>query len=425
MNKISGFGINKKQELTRLIYEISKSENIPQEKIAKAVSGADYRQIKKDLLKRRYPQASLAKEVLNPYLPKIEFKPSERFNFKNKNFSPKNIFIEEKAADSALAARFKSIFNKAKIHRISSLKDYLNPAPGKRLQFGCGIKDYNKRRDNVFIVNERHDFFKKCPCTKGAVNCGYHIFNLGFGCIFECAYCFLQGYTNSPGIILPANIESFFKKFDSYKKPGMRIGTGEFSDSLVLDEITEYSKPMVEFFKKNKDVIFEFKTKSNKINNLLGAAGAKNIVVSWSLNPQRMIDENEFFTASLNERISSAQMCVRAGYRAGFHFDPIIYYDGWQKDYEGVIENLFDKINPKAIAWISLGTFRFPRELKPVIERRFPHNTILDAELLPGYDGKLRYPLKFRMDIYRVMQGMLRRHSEKLKIYLCMEDFGL
>jgi len=412
----AGFGVNKKQEIKRLLYEISKREKIPQKDIIKPLSGSNYHQIKKELLKRRYSQAFLAKELVNPYLPKIEHNPSERFNLKNKNFSPKNIFIEEKAVDSALAERFKSVFKEAKIQKISSLKDYIKES--RRFT----IKDYNNRRDKVFIVNEKHDFFKKCPCTKGAVNCGYHIFNLGFGCIFECTYCFLQGYTNSPGIILPANIDDFFKKFGSYKKPGMCMGTGEFSDSLALDDITEYSKPLVEFFKKNKEVIFEFKTKSNKINNLLKSGGAKNIIVSWSLNPQKMIDENEFFTASLKERISSAQMCVKAGYRVGFHFDPVIYYGNWRADYKSVIENLFDKIKPQDIAWVSLGTFRFPRELKPVIENRFPRNTILDAELLPGYDGKLRYPRHIRTDIYNAMQTMLHRHSRCLNIYLCMEE---
>ena len=113
--------------------------------------------------------------------------------------------------------------------------------------------------------------------------------------VSECTYCYLQEYTNSPGIIFPANIESFFKNFNSYKRPGMRIGSGEFSDSLMLDNVTEYSILIADFFKDNKDIIFEFKTKSANIKNLLEARHAGNIVVSWSLNPQGIIDENELF----------------------------------------------------------------------------------------------------------------------------------
>ncbi|MFH1245662.1 MAG: hypothetical protein V1662_04180, partial [Candidatus Omnitrophota bacterium] len=262
-------------------------------------------------------------------------------------------------------------------------------------------------------------------CTKGALGCGYHILNLGFGCIFDCDYCFLQGYVNSRGIILSSNIDSFFEKFSCYKKAGMRMGTGEFSDSLVLDEITRYSIPIIEFFRKQENVVFEFKTKSVNVKNILEARHSGNIVVSWSLNPQSVIDENEFFTPSLKQRLTAALKCVEAGYKAGFHFDPVIYFDSWEKEYALLIEDLFTKIKPKHIAWISIGTFRFSPALKQVIERRFPENSILNEELLLGFDNKLRYPYQLRLGIYKKMIELLTKHSSKLNLYLCMEDISM
>ena len=68
-----------------------------------------------------------------------------------------------------------------------------------------------------------------------------------------------------------------------------------------------------------------------------------------------------------------------------------------------------------------MGTFRFKPELKYIIENRFPENEILDEELLPGYDNKLRYPSSLRYDIYKSMLDMFKKHSKKLPIYLCME----
>ncbi|MBI4982836.1 MAG: hypothetical protein HZC15_06890, partial [Candidatus Omnitrophica bacterium] len=79
-------------------------------------------------------------------------------------------------------------------------------------------------------------------------------------------------------------------------------------------------------------------------------------------------------------------------------------------------------IKPKNIAWISVGTFRFVPQLKQVIERRFPQNIILDEALLPGFDGKLRYPYYLRREIYKKMLGYIFKHSRKLKLYLCMEE---
>ena len=277
----------------------------------------------------------------------------------------------------------------------------------------------------VFITNEKYDFFKKCPCTKGAIGCGYNIFNLGFGCIFDCTYCYLQEYNNTPGLIFPANIDNFFEEFENYKKPKMRIGTGEFSDSLMLDHITEYSLSIIEFFNKHKDSLFEFKTKSSNIDNILKAKHSGNIVVSWSINPQKIIDKNEFFTASLSKRLESAAKCAERGYKIGFHFDPVIYFKGWEREYTNTIDLLFAKISPKDIAWISIGTFRFKPELKPIIENRFPDNEILDEELLPGYDNKLRYPYELRYDMYKFLLNIFNKHSKKLRIYLCMEESSI
>lgn len=416
MIEFARFGVNKKQQVTRLLYEISKREGVSAPSIIRPEEFSDYESLKKYLLKRRYPNAFLYSRPLKPYLPKLDIDPAAKFFIKSGKFYPKDIFIEDAASDSFLAKRFKKLFTKANFHRINSLKKYLAARRGFR------IEDYNRRRDAVFIVNENRDFFKKCPCTKSAQSCGYHIFNLGFGCIFECNYCFLQCYTNSPGIILPANISAFFDKFKLYKRPGMRIGTGEFSDSLALDDITRYAPEIINFFKGHKGVAFEFKTKSVNIGNVLKAAHSGNIVVSWSLNPERVIRENEYLTPSLEERLIAAGKCARAGYRTGFHFDPVIYFDGWEKQYKGLVEELFDRVKPANIPWISVGAFRFPPQLKQIIENRFPQNKILDEELLLGYDNKLRYPNNIRYNIYNKMFQTLGKYYPKSNIYLCMEE---
>lgn len=409
-------GVNKRQELIRLFYEISRREGVPPLSIARSLDGEDYKTLKRTLLMRRFPESSDSSQDTKPFLPSIKLSKDFCADTKCRAFYPKKIFVEEKASHSFLTRKFKAAFPKARFCVIPSLKEFLKSH--KR----AGIRDYNRRRDTVFIVNQEHDFFKKCPCTKSALGCGYHIFNLGFGCIFDCAYCYLQAYTNVPGLIFPANIEAYFKEFLSYKRPGMRLGTGEFSDSLMLDSLLEYSKPIIEFFNSHPDTVFEFKTKSTQIDHMLSAKHSGNIVVSWSLNPQKIVDENEFFTASLKERLKAAAQCSEAGYKIGFHFDPVIYFPGWQKAYADVVDQLKAAVKPEKIAWVSLGTFRFGPALKQVIEARFPANKILDGELLFGFDGKLRYPDVIRAKIYHFMCESLKSYSKKIPVYLCMED---
>jgi len=418
-SRFPDFGVNKIQEISRLVYELSKIEKTSTEKILNNISSNDFETVKKELLKKRFPYASSHNEKIKPYLPKLKLDPALSFDVNNSEFNPKKIFIEKLAINSCLAKRFREVFPKAEFTEIASLKSFIKDNKSS------GMANYNKRRGRVFITNEKYDFFKKCPCTKGAVGCGYNIFNLGFGCIFDCTYCYLQEYNNSPGMIFPANIDTFFEEFKNYKKPKMRIGTGEFSDSLMLDHITEYSLSIIEFFNKHKDALFEFKTKSSNIDAILKAKHSGNIVVSWSLNPQKIIDKNEFFTASLSERLGSAKKCSQAGYKTGFHFDPVIHFKGWEREYERTIDLLFSRIKPWDIAWISLGTFRFKPELKPIIENRFPNSEILDEELLPGFDNKLRYPYGLRHGMYKFLLGAFKKYSKKIPIYLCMEEISM
>ena len=418
-SEFSHLGLNKKQETIRLLYEISKKENIPPQKIAQGLP-KDFSSIKDTLLKRRFPYAYIHSELPRLYLPKLKLDHDFILDLKKTTFYPKKVFIEKSAWRLSLADRFRKSFPEARFIEIKTLKDYL-----EKSRLTINITDYNKRRDTVFITHENYDFFKKCPCTKKAVGCGYHIFNLSFGCLFDCTYCYLQEYTNTPGLIFPANIDKFFKAFSSYKKSGMRLGTGEFSDSLMLDDITEYSLPIVEFFKKHKEASFEFKTKSTNIDNLLKAHHAGNIMIAWTFNPQGIIDENEFFTPSLRERIDAAKKCIKAGYKISCHFDPVIYFKGWEKEYGKVIDLLFSAIKPKNIAWMSIGTLRFNPKVKQTIEARFPGNKILDEELVLGFDNKLRYPYGIRSDIYSSMLKMLSKHSKKLPVYLCMENSSM
>ena len=75
ISHFSGFGVNKIQEITRLIYEISKRDKISPEKILETLDSNDFESAKNSLLKIRFPYASSHNENIRPYLPKIKIKP--------------------------------------------------------------------------------------------------------------------------------------------------------------------------------------------------------------------------------------------------------------------------------------------------------------------------------------------------------------
>ena len=419
------FGVNKIREIARLFFEIAKRDNISYETIYGVLLSKRYEDVKKQLLKIRYPNAINTVKINNFYLPDVDIDDENKVDFKkiaNIKFAPKNVFYTKDVLNSQLFDRVKNIYNGACFKEIESLKTFL-----KENKFS--IQKYNARRENLFIVNEKFDFFKQCPCTKNVVCCKYSLINIGFGCPFDCAYCFLQGYQNAPGIILPANIDDFLTddKIVPTKSPffdNARVGSGEWTDSLVFDDITLFSNNICSFFKQRPNIDFEFKTKSINIENLQKTGGQGNIVAAWSVNSRRMIKENEYLTPNLEERLVAAQNCTKAGFSTAFHFDPIIMYDDWKNGYTDTVDAIFDFINEKYIKWISLGSLRMPVELKKVIENRFPDNKMLNGELL--LDGtKLRYIQAERINIYKTIFERIKKHSNKVKIYLCMENVSV
>lgn len=413
--RFSRLGVNKKREITRLLYEISKRDGVPFHDIAAGLEECSFLKIKKKLLEKRFPMAASVREKINPYLPGLSICPEHRMYIDEPELYPENIYFDKASSGSGILDNLKKQFPDSMFTEIISLKEYV-----KAHQFS--VKTYNLRRKNFFVVKEGFDFFKKCPCTKGCVCCGYYIFNLGFGCPYECTYCYLQEYTNIPGIIIPSNLEEYFEAFKKTGKDFMRIGTGEFADSLALDNITGFSSEIIDFFRKYPKIIFEFKTKSSNVENIIKTKPAENVVIAWSLNPQSFIDRNEFYSAALSERIEAAKKCADAGYKIAFHFDPVVCYEEWKKEYKEVVDLIFDSINGENIKWISLGTFRFHRNLKKIIENRFPENRILDGELIIGFDGKLRYTDRIRIEIYKNMINWITNRSPRSFIYLCMES---
>jgi spore photoproduct lyase len=266
---------------------------------------------------------------------------------------------------------------------------------------------------------------RACPGTMGHICCGYKTINVITNCPLDCSYCILQGYLNKPCVTFYPDFEKVFGEIGEIVANNagriFRFGTGELGDSLVLDAMIGFAAEAVPFFAGQANAILELKTKAANVDHLVPLPHKGKTVVSWSLNPLRVIEEEEHWTSPLRERLRAAQRCAEAGYPVGFHFDPLIYYPGWEEDYQGVVDLLFEHVDPGRVIWVSLGGLRFPPALKQVAQGRFPNSRIFSGELVPGEDGKLRYIKPLRIEMYRQMVSWLQARAEGLFIYLCME----
>lgn len=275
------------------------------------------------------------------------------------------------------------------------------------------------------LTQQKGKFVKHCPCTPGAVSCGYYNLNLHTGCPYACSYCILQSYLETKEPVIFTNLDDAEREIleASRSHDYLRIGTGELTDSLAFDLQSCYAKRILAIFEKFPAVIFEFKTKSANIQNLLKYEKVlKNIVVSWSLNPQVVIEREEKCAPGLAQRLRALEQVQEKGYKIGIHFDPIIFFKDWQAHYDELVKQIARIINPAGIAWWSLGALRFPYSLR---EHIFKHkdSLLFAGELIVGFDDKYRYFKPLRMELFHfVRQKIYSYISQEVPLYLCMED---
>jgi spore photoproduct lyase len=323
-------------------------------------------------------------------------------------YRPERLVIEKEVADSPL------------------VKKILATSPGIPVDWVDRVQEDVAAENGSFleIVKFSGRFIKPCPGTRFYNCCGYQILNLGIQCSLGCTYCILQAYFTSPNLRLFANlydaIHQLTEHLDNSPQQIHRIGTGEFTDSLLLDPLIHLSEQLVPFFAAQQRAVLELKTKTAQVDLLEKIDHRGHTIVAWSLNPSDVIAEEEAGAAALEERLGAAKRCQEWGYRVAFHFDPLLAYPGWQQGYQEVVDRLFSAVDPGGIAWISLGTLRFMPSLKTIIQQRYPNTSILDEEFIPGLDGKLRYFRDLRVEMYAYLNELLGEVHQDLCVYLCM-----
>ncbi len=282
------------------------------------------------------------------------------------------------------------------------------------------------RPGTLYLKKYKGRFLRFCPGTSHYRCCGYRIIHIGENCPLQCSYCILQAYFQDNVLKVWANQDDLWAELErgfSGTDKRFRVGTGEFTDSLVLEPLTGYSRDLVDFLGAYPNVCLELKSKVVNLDWIAAAKRPDRVLPAWSLNaPQIVASEEQVACATLEERLRAARTCARLGFRVCLHFDPVLYFPGWQKGYAKVIEMIFDYLRPENIAYMSLGSFRFMPELKESIQDNFPASSYIYGEFISGLDGKQRLLRPLRLEQFSFLVNMLRKKGMDRQLYFCMES---
>jgi spore photoproduct lyase len=333
------------------------------------------------------------------------------------NFRFSRIFISSPALHDEITRRTLSHYRHLPVDTVENDERLLKKISSQSLSEG---------KKTLWLTHFKGQFLKPCPGTARSYRCcNYLVINETTNCPIDCSYCILQGYIDRTVITVYTNTDKILQEIESVSQlnPGriLRIGTGELTDSLALDPVTGLVSRLIDQIQTLPNVLLELKTKTDHIGHLAGLPTGK-VILSWSVNPEELVKAEDHKAASLAKRLAAAKKATDLGFKIGWHLDPILHYKGWESGYRNLIKQLAQQAETSQIAWISLGSFRFPPALKEIIRQRFPRTPILAGEQIIGLDGKIRYLKPLRLEMYRIIVETIRQELGDVYIYFCMES---
>ncbi len=316
-------------------------------------------------------------------------------------------------------ARIMKAFRASMDHLRSSEFDYRSAVPHKPLHHKQVYVDQHTR--DVTILG-------RCPVEGEQTRC-CRLMTLDAvrQCGYGCSYCSIRSFYDEHRMYIYPDLPRRLKQLELDPERIYHIGTGQSSDSLMFGSRKGSLDALLEFAQAHPNVILELKTKSDHVQSLTARSSSipSNVITTWSLNPQVIIDHEEHFTAPLHQRIKAARSVADAGGLVGFHFHPILKYRGWREDYQEIIEIVQRTFSPQETVMVSLGTLTFTR----AVIRKLRESGIKTKVLRMPMDeiaGKYSYPLSVKLELFRHVYGCFAEEwKQQVYFYLCMEDPSL
>lgn len=341
------------------------------------------------------------------------------------------IYIEKQILHSNVGSekieRIKARFPNAGIFIIDNYRDV----------FGKFYKPYLAKRENLwlFLAHKKGELVKPAPAAYGTKSGKHFYFVHAYNCIYECQYCYLQGYFHSPDIVLFLNHDEILSAMEqtinhihheSFDET-VWFHAGEFSDSLALSDLAGELPIFLDFFKRHPKAKLELRTKSVKIQELLKLPPLPNVYISFSLSSERNTREIDLKTPPLKLKLNAIKMLADNGFSLGLHFDPIVYNETFEEDYENLIDQLADTLSKTQLVnqvhYVSIGVVRFTKDVHKTVMKNYPQSAIFTYEMVKSFDQKMRYPRALRFHIMNKVKNLLTSIGIiEERIYLCMEE---
>ncbi|MBP3800632.1 MAG: spore photoproduct lyase [Clostridia bacterium] len=310
-------------------------------------------------------------------------------------FKPKTIFYEKDIENYELGKQLLEKYNEVPKIEIDNHNNIDELRKKENKEF------LNLKRNLIIGVRKTHKFVENHKISD------YLVPYTSSGCTASCMYCYLVcNYNKCSYLRLFVNREQMLEKIiktsqKSEKELVFEIGSN--SDLILENTITKNLPWTIENFKNCKKGKLTFPTKFGMIEDLLQLDHQGKVIVRMSVNPEKIIDNVEFGTSRLNERIEAINRLKEAGYEVGILIAPVIMVDDWKNLYLELIKKLENKLSNKVKkdVFFEVIFMTYSYVHTKINEEAFPNNKInlYSKEQMTGRGkGKYMYKNELRKD---------------------------
>lgn len=246
-----------------------------------------------------------------------------------------------------------------------------------------------------------------------------------YGCPYNCSWCYLQGTlrllkTKTKPIVkdykkIQLHVNTFLDRWRHTKEI---LNTGELADSLMWENVGDpFSKFIISLFEKQNKHKVLFLTKSTNIKNLLTVNPNSQVIVSFSLNANKVAEKWEKGTPSIKDRIDAARKVSQAGYETRIRIDPMVPVNDWYTHYTDLIDEVFSEFIPERITLGSL------RGLQTTINEASDKSWVKYLSETSTWGKRMAFHLRYVM--YSRIIDYLRKKYNYTYISLCKETLAM
>ncbi|MDD3172414.1 MAG: spore photoproduct lyase [Herbinix sp.] len=289
-------------------------------------------------------------------------------------FIPKRILFEKNALNYEVGKNIYKNFIKEKdieIIELSGNKIREN-IPGDNL-----YDQYRAGKKTLVVGVKKGMNFASCKPS------AHYQLPLMSGCIGQCQYCYLNTNMGDKSYMrINVNVDEILYQAQAYIRQRLPEET-IFEGSATSDPIpvVPYSNALhytIEYFSTSEKGRFRFVTKFTDVDTLLDINHNNHTEIRFTLNTDKVIQDYERGTPSLDKRIDACRKVLEAGYPTGFIIAPVFLYEDWKKDYHNLLIKLRDSLPEKIQHPLTFEiiSHRYTTRAKNIINEVFPDHQL-------------------------------------------------